>query len=137
MIKTAALIVIIALRLAYQPTSAQSGFAPFSSQPAIHSGITAEVSLLSFKGMMSKDKVTLEWIVSENESADQFEVERSSDEGIHFKTAAFVFGTDLPETGRYTFTEKAASRKIMYRVKLIGKNKQIVYSPIITIQPGA
>mgnify|MGYP003419714476 CR=1 FL=1 len=132
MIKTAALLMIITLRLIYQPSAAQSGFAPFSSQPTGTGGISNPASLVSFNGTLKKNKIILEWVVSENESADQFEVEKSSD-GIHYYTAAFVFGTDQPETGRYHYSEKARYKKIIYRVKMIGKDKFTTYSPVITL----
>jgi len=137
MTKTIAFILIIALRLAYQPSAAQPGLESFSDQPVPETGMLAPINLLSFKGIINNDKVVLEWIVSDNESADQFEIERSIDGGVHFKTAAFVFGTDLPETARYTFSEKPGSRLLMYRVKLIDKNKQYTYSPVIRIRPQA
>ena len=132
MIKTAALLMIITLRLIYQPSEAQTGFAPFSSPTTTTAGISNPAGLLSFNGTLKKNKVVLEWVVSENETADQFEVEKSTD-GSHYYTTAFVFGTDLPDTGRYRYSEKAGSKKIMYRVKMIGKDKQSTYSPVITI----
>lgn len=136
MIKTVALLIILALRLIYQPSEAQTGFAPFSSQPTGIGGISNPASLVSFNGSLKKNKIILEWVVSENESADQFEVQKSSD-GIHYYTTAFVFGTDQHEKGRYHYSEKAGSKKMMYRVKMIGKNKLTTYSPVITISNNA
>ena len=136
MIKTAALIIIIALRLIYQPSEAQTGFAPFSSQPTTNGGITNPANLVSLNGTRIKNKVILEWVVSENETAYQFEVEKSTD-GSNYYTIAFVFGTDLPDTGRYHYSEKAGSKKIMYRVKMIGKDKLATYSPVVTLTTNA
>ena len=132
MYKTAALLIIIALRLIYQPSAAQTGFAPFSSPSSTPAWISSPARLVSFNGTILKNKVVLEWVVSKNETADQFEVEKSTD-GSHYYTAAFVFGTDQPDTGKYRYSEKTVSKKIMYRVKMIGKDKLTAYSPVITI----
>lgn len=133
--RTAALLLIIALRLVYQPSLAQQGYAPFTSHPPETAVKSQPLRLLSIEGTIKKNKVILEWVVSENESADQFEVEKSTD-GVYFRTAAYVFGTDKPETGHYRFSEKAISKKIMYRVKLVSKNSQTVYSPVVTVLSG-
>ncbi len=132
MIKTAALLLVIALRLIYQPSEGQQVLAPFSGPQAKMTGIAEPAALISFNGTIWKNKVILEWIVSENEMAYQFEVEKSTD-GKIFQTTAFVFGTDRPQTGQYRFTEKAVSRTLMYRVKMISKNQKTDYSPVITI----
>ena len=78
----------------------------------------------------------LQWVVSENENAAQFEVEKSFD-GKIFTMAALVFGTDKTETDNYQFYEKAAKKKVVYRVKIINKNQTVEYSPVIEIDPNA
>ena len=78
----------------------------------------------------------LNWVVEKNETADMFEVEKSSD-GKNFSMAALVFGTDKAETGVYQFFERAAKQRIFYRIKLIDKNGQAAYSDIITINPAS
>ncbi len=74
-------------------------------------------------------------MVGENETADQFEVEKSTD-GKTFTLTALVFGTDKPETDKYQFYEKAGDQKILYRIKLINKNRSIEYSDVIEINPA-
>lgn len=136
MTKTAALIMIILLRLIYQPSAVQNGISPFTSQlPLATKSITSSAQLISIKGSVNKGKAVIEWTVSENETADQFEVEKSAD-GKNFTLAALVFGNDLPATGNYKFFEKAAKTKVVYRIKLISKNKQAEYSPMVEINPG-
>lgn len=140
MIKTAAFIVIIALRLMYQPSQAQqsNSIAPFTSPSSLRHTtgiINIPAKLISFNGSIKNNKVILEWVVGENETADQFEVEKSTD-GKNYSLAALVFGTDLPETGNYQFYEKVSGRKTMYRIKLISKNKKAEYSPVIEITPN-
>ena len=78
----------------------------------------------------------LQWIVSENENAAQFEVEKSTD-GKNFSMAALVFGTDKTATDNYQFYEKAGKKKVAYRIKIINKNQTIDYSSVIEIDPKA
>jgi hypothetical protein len=138
MIKTASLVILIALRLAYQPAWQEQGIAPFSDQPVLIS--TTEVGkpakLITFSGQIQDSKVLLEWTVEENETADQFLVERSKD-GKNYDVAAYVFGTDQPAIGRYRFYEKAGNQKLHYRIRLINKNNQTEFSSALEIQPGA
>ena len=84
--------------------------------------------------ILINNKVILQWLVAENETADQFEVERSSD-GKSFSMAALVFGTDKSETDQYQFYEKVNPKKMLYRIKLIGKDGQATYSSVIEIAP--
>lgn len=134
MTKFTAFLIIVALRIAYHPAPSSTGIAPFTSpQSTAFSIIPAK--LLSVEGSLNHNKVTLNWIVGENETADQFEVEKSTD-GKNFKLAALVFGTDKPSVDNYTFFDKAASQKTLYRIKLISKNKVAEYSSIIEIKPA-
>jgi hypothetical protein len=130
MIKFTALIIIAALRIAYQPSNAQSDRAPFASPVFI-----APAKLINITGSISNHKVILNWVVGENETADRFEVERSTD-GKTFTMAALVFGTDKTETDKYMFFEKADKKKVLYRIKMINKNQQAEYSSVIEINPG-
>lgn len=138
MIKLTAFIAIIALRIMYQPSSAQSTMAPFTS-PAPLSAISLPAipaKLIQVTGSISNQKVILNWVVNENETADQFEVEKSTD-GKNFSTTALVFGTDKADTGNYQFYEKAGNQKVLYRIKLINKNRQTEYSAVVEINPNA
>ena len=63
-------------------------------------------------------------------------MEKSSDGG-NFSLAALVFGTDKMSSDQYQFYEKVNSGKILYRIKLINKNKELEYSKIIEINAGA
>ncbi|HYM94629.1 MAG TPA: hypothetical protein VET23_10850 [Chitinophagaceae bacterium] len=92
------------------------------------------VKLISFQGCVDNNKVMLHWEVSENEVADQFEVEKSVD-GKNFSMAALVFGTDKPHTDSYMFYEKSITKKMLYRIKIIDKKGNITYSDALTIDP--
>ena len=138
MIKNIAFIVLITLRVFYQQSNAQENITPFAKPsplpPATISVISAKV--VSINGHISKDKVILQWIVSENENAELFEVEKSTD-GKNFSLTALVFGTDKTATDNYEFYEKKGKKKVVYRIKIINKNKTIEYSSVIVINPKA
>ena len=106
MIKFTAFIIIVALRIGYQPSNAQTDRAPFTSPSLLSSGtaLLHPAKLIRFNGNISNNRIFLQWEVIENETADQFEVEKSTD-GKNFTLAALVFGTDKPETGKYWFYE--------------------------------
>ena len=138
MTKFTAFIIIVVLRIVYHPADAQSSsIPPFASPTQLPaSGISfAPAKLIHINGSISNHKVILNWVVGENETADKFEVEKSTD-GKNFTLAALVFGTDKAETGNYRFYEKAGNEKILYRIKLINKNRQAEYSAVIEINPN-
>ena len=137
MTKFTAFVIIVALRIIYHPAHAKTETVPFAS-PAprpVPSTIIAPAKLISINGNISNNKVFLNWVVGENETADQFEVERSMD-GKNFTMAALVFGTDKPNTDYYLFYEKAGNQKVLYRIRLINKDKKEEYSPVVEISPA-
>jgi hypothetical protein len=136
MTKYTAFVIIVALRIMYHPLPAQVTIAPFASPPplSLQTNSLVPANLISIEGSISNHKVILNWVVSENETADQFEVEKSTD-GKTFFMAALVFGTDKSDKDKYQFYEKAGNKKVLYRVKLINKNRQTAYSSIIEINP--
>ena len=136
MTKFTAFIILIALRIAYHPLPVPSAIAPFAS-PTPYSSSTLPPSpakIINVEGNIRKHKVILNWVVSENETARQFEVEKSTD-GKNFFLTALVFGTDQPATGNYQYFEKAGIQKTIYRIKLINKNQQTEYSSLVIIHP--
>ncbi len=137
MIKSAAFVIIVALRIVYHPSPAQSAIAPFASPSPLPTSTisTAPARLISINGSISNSKVILNWVVGGNETADQFEVEKSFD-GKNFTMAALVFATDKQETDTYQFYEKAGNQKVSYRIKLINKNRKTEYSSVIDINPN-
>jgi hypothetical protein len=102
----------------------------------VPSAVQQPAKLISFKGSVNKNKIILQWAVKENETADQFVVEKSVD-GKNFAMAALVFGSDKPETDNYEFYEKANNKKVSYRIKLISKNQETEYSSVIEINPNS
>ena len=136
MIKFTAFVVIVALRIMYQPSPAQKDIAPFASpSPLPTTTISAPAKLISIDGSIKNNKVILNWEVGDNETADQFEVEKSTD-GKNYIMAALVFGTDKSETDKYQFYEKAGSQRVLYRIKLINKDLKTEYSTVVEINPN-
>ena len=138
MTKYIALAAIVALRIVYNPSPEQTVIVPFASTSPVTTSSILELpaKLVRIDGSISNNKMILNWVVEKNETADMFEVEKSSD-GKKFSMAALVFGTDKAETGVYQFFERAAKQRIFYRIKLIDKNGQAAYSDIITINPAS
>lgn len=136
MSKYTAFVLIIALRLIFHPSHATT--TPAFSNPAVQTSHVSifPASLISFNGTVLNNKVTLSWAVSENESADLFEIEKSTD-GKIFTMTALVFGSDKPATASYQFYEKAGNQRVLYRIKLINKDKKAEYSPVVEINPNA
>jgi hypothetical protein len=93
------------------------------------------VNLISFQGNINKNnRVTLQWRVENNETTDQFEVQ-SSNNGIEFKTIGIVFAGEKSGIEDYLFYETISSTdKVMYRLKMIDKRKDVSYSKILVFQ---
>jgi hypothetical protein len=99
--------------------------------------IALPVKLIVFQGNLNSNKVTLQWIVGQNETAERFEVERSFD-GINFTTAALVFTTGKTGSENYMFYENLTnSGKVYYRLKMYDKSQAINYSKILAFQTTA
>ena len=93
------------------------------------------VNLASFQGNINKNnKVTLQWRVENNETIDQFEVQKSNN-GIEFKTIGIVLANEKNAIEDYMFYETISNfEKVMYRLKMIDKRKEINYSRILVFQ---
>ena len=96
---------------------------------------TLPIHLISFQGNMNKNnKVTLNWTVADNEIANNFEVERSFN-GRDFTTVGVVFASEKMGTENYMFYETTSGTdKVMYRLKMIDKNREVNYSKILIFQ---
>lgn len=111
-------------------------FANATSHPQSSILVQSDViKFISFQGSLNNNKVVLQWVISQNEAADQFEVEKSND-GKSFSVAALVFGTDKPDTDSYMFYEKSTTKKTVYRIKIIDKKGAVAYSDALTIEPN-
>ena len=93
------------------------------------------VNLVSFQGNVNRNnKVTLQWRVENNETTDQFEIQRSFN-GIEFKTIGMVFTSEKKGVEDYMFYETINSfDKVMYRLKMIDNQNDVSYSKILVFQ---
>lgn len=87
-----------------------------------------------FDCSITDKRVSLNWSVEKNQTADQFIVEKSTD-GRNFVMAALVFGTDKPGPEEYRFYEKA-TRKSTYRIKILHKDASVSWSEAMAAIPG-
>lgn len=94
---------------------------------------TLPVKLVNFQGNLNNNKVTLQWTVADNEIADQFELQRSTN-GTDFSVAAVVMGSEKVGTEFYQYPETMTSDKVFYRLKMTDKSGVINYSKILAFQ---
>lgn len=123
------------LRLGYHPTPVPAETPPFTSLKVISKTTlqqSNQLTIIGITGTVSNNKVILDWQVGQNEKADRLLVEKSTN-GIDFKVAALVFTSEKNDKESYQFYEKAGNGKWIYRVILIGKDKQTIYSPLVEI----
>jgi hypothetical protein len=115
----------------YQTSSAQSASVAVTTPSTSVSIKPHSVKVMSINSSISNKKFLLNWAIGTNQDADRFEVERSTD-GKTFEMAALVFGTDKADTDDYVFYEIAKKVKTYYRVKIIGKDGSVDYTPVTT-----
>jgi hypothetical protein len=138
MIKFFSLAVILTLRLVYQPSAEKPAPAPFSdpAASAVQFSVAAvPAKLVKFEAFTKNNKVILRWAVNENETADRFLVEKSTD-GKNYAVAALVFGSEKPSEDNYEFYEKAGNQKVRYRIQLVNKDNKTQYSEVLEVKPS-
>ncbi len=118
---------VLTLLFLYNVASAQDQ----SSFAVSRTTINPVASISKIKCTISNGRVLLNWNIVNNQQADQFEIESSTD-GKKFHMAALVFGSEKQDTDDYFFYEKATKKKTFYRLKIINKDKSFHYSDIIT-----
>ncbi len=109
--------------------SAQNTASPIAASVVSVSPSTAVVNQLTCS--VKKDRVLLNWTIDNNQSANQIEIEASTD-GKNFAMAALVFGTDKDDTDSYAYYEKVKKAKTWYRLKIINKDGSVHYSAVVT-----
>jgi hypothetical protein len=118
-----------------------NGFSPMMSNIATVTinlviQTTLDVELTSFQGNLNNKKVTLLWTVGDNETAQSFEVERSTD-GKNFTSAAFVFSTSKSGNESYQYTETNEAAKSFYRLRMTDRSGEVTTSKILIFQTKA
>lgn len=112
-----------------------------NSLSAQHNGYTIAASAVSVSPsnavvnqltcIVKNDRVLLNWTIDNNQSANQIEIETSTD-GKNFTMAALVFGTDKKDSESYAYYEKVKKAKSWYRLKIINKDSSVHYSAVVT-----
>jgi len=94
------------------------------------------VKLIYFLGSMNDNRLMLRWNVSDNESANLFEVEKSYDEK-NFMISGLVFSSEKNGNETYFFPDILRDeKKMFYRLKLVDKNQKVKYSKVLSFQPA-
>lgn len=86
---------------------------------------------VTVKATIQNKKICLKWEVLANQDVYQFVVESTADKK-HFNATAIVFGTDVQEKASYKCFHKWQEKIKAFRIKLITKKGEIVYSSLIT-----
>lgn len=87
--------------------------------------------LWNFNGAAQAGKVKLQWQVSNNETANLFTLERSTD-GLLFEQEAVLFTTEKNGEELYSYT--AGNKSPYYRLKVVNRNGWAIYSKVIFIK---
>src|SRR5436190_13210504 len=96
-----------------------------------------KVKLIYFLGSMSDNRLLLKWNVAENEAVTIFEVKKSYD-GKNFVTGGFIFASEKKGNETYFFPDLLTdNQKIYYRLKIVGSNKKIKYSKVLSFQSSS
>jgi hypothetical protein len=96
-----------------------------------------KVKLIYFLGSMTENRLLLKWNIAENEAVTVFEVKKSYD-GKNFVTGGFIFATEKEGNETYFFPDVLTdNHKIYYRLKIIGNNKKVKYSRVLSFQPSS
>lgn len=92
-------------------------------------GNTLPVTWVSFKGKATNNGVLLNWQTAEEKNNQYFEVERSTD-GINYTTLAKVYPNSAKS---YTYTDKQAQAKNIYRIKQVDNDGKVDYSDLVAV----
>lgn len=130
------LISVLSLHHLYSRTMVQKNTDPFTA--ATPSSLftvkhNSRITEFACSYHTEKKRYWLNWTVDHNQETNQFEIEKSSD-GKNFTMAALVFGTDKSDSDNYQFFEKAKSKKMYYRIKIIYKDNSTEYSDIMMVE---
>jgi hypothetical protein len=130
------LIYVLSLPHLYSRAMVQQNTDPFTAAtPSSFSLVMHNSRITAFTCSYNTEKKRfwLNWTVDHNQETNQFEIEKSSD-GKNFTMAALVFGTDKSDSDNYQFYEKARSKKMYYRIKIIYKDNSTEYSDIMVVE---
>ena len=90
------------------------------------------VRFTGFRATANSSQAELTWLVADNETGKQFEIEKSRD-GKNFYSAALIFSTSKNGSEEYTYRDAVPETKTFYRIKLTDKNNKISYSNALAV----
>jgi len=90
------------------------------------------VRFTGFYANISMGRTEIKWSVAENESANQFEIQKSAD-GKNFYTTALIFSTTKKGDENYFYKDAAPEGKTYYRIKMIDNAGKVSYSNILAV----
>ncbi|MDQ6813697.1 MAG: hypothetical protein M3040_08175 [Bacteroidota bacterium] len=90
------------------------------------------VKLVDFKATKLGSEVAIGWNVAEENSIDQYEVQRSAD-GIHFTTINTVKATNLSTSTSYNVKDPNPAAGVNYYRLIIDERGRLIYSSVLTI----
>ncbi len=90
------------------------------------------VRFTGFRAATNFNQTDLKWIVADNESGKQFEIEKSTD-GKSFSSTALVLSTVKSGSEEYEFKVELPVVRTFYRIKLIDKNNHVSYSNTLAV----
>lgn len=116
-----------------QPSVFASNTVPFTSSPTtVVSKTTNPATIADFTCSIRDNRVLLNWMIRQNETADRLIIQRSHN-GKKFQMVGLVFGTEKTEADHYQFFESIQSRKSFYRIIIVRKDGSVAYSPVVKL----
>lgn len=94
--------------------------------------VVLPVKLISFSGSRDNDHIILQWVTSNEDRGDQFEIERSID-GLHFEKIGTVISRGSTNN-QYRFTENIIAPVLHYRIKIVAAAGNHFYTNIIAFK---
>ena len=91
--------------------------------------IITPVSLVAFNASVANNAITLKWLVENEISFQQYEVEYSNN-GVDFMNAAII---KAEQKSSYSYVFKSNNLKTYFRLKLVDRNGKFTYSNIISV----
>ena len=95
-----------------------------------------KTDITDLRGELKNNKATLQWVTSENQSIDHFQVEKSID-GKNFSSISGVTASGKRGAQTYSFDEPdELAGPAYYRVQFVSKEGEKKFSKVVTINPG-
>lgn len=122
---------LIALLLNATIAIAYPGVNPFTSTDSTNLPTAPKVSVEGLQCTLTDARTQLTWSVSNNELADQLELERSVN-GAPFKTAAIIFPLEQKGTAEYAYRDNYVNANTQYRIRIVEGNGKSAYSTVVS-----